>query len=80
MAATFLPQLCPVNPIPEIAIITLQQYIVFNQKKTEFYEKDFKLLCATVLIGCFMAVPAQAAETKAEYKILFWINVNHSSA
>lgn len=31
-------------------------------------KKNFKLLCAAVLLGCFMAVPAQAAETKVEYK------------
>lgn len=31
-------------------------------------KKRLKILCTTILMGCLMALPAQAAETRAEYK------------
>ena len=31
-------------------------------------KKNLKVFCASLLLGCLMAFPAQAAETKAEYK------------
>lgn len=31
-------------------------------------KKKLKVFCASLLLGCLMAFPAQAAETKAEYK------------
>lgn len=31
-------------------------------------KKNFKVFCASLLLGCLMAFPSQAAETKAEYK------------
>ena len=31
-------------------------------------KKNLKVFCASLFLGCLMAFPAQAAETKAEYK------------
>lgn len=31
-------------------------------------KKKFRILCAAVLLGCFMSIPAQAAETRKEFK------------
>lgn len=31
-------------------------------------KKNLKVFCASLLLGCLMAFPAQAAETKAEYQ------------